>query len=158
MPGHPLHLREHLDRRGTVKVVQEQGRVGDVDGPVVVGKGLGIPDLDTNPVPEARGKLVVEVGPGMAYRDGVGVNADEVQDAPETLASPDQMRQMVSAPAPHIQQAKAIVAPQHGVKNTVRRPVPSEHPVHPSEVAEGSRETSVGDRKVVHPFLGLQAR
>lgn len=86
-----------------MKVMKEQGRMGDVDGPAVVGKGLGIPDFDMDLVPEACGKLMVEVSPGMAYRDGVGVNADKVQDAPEALTSPDQVDQVVSTPAPHIQ-------------------------------------------------------
>ncbi len=103
VPGHPLHLREHLDRRGAVEVMQKQGRVGDVDGPGVVGEGLGIADLDADPVPETWGKVSVEVGSGMAYRDGVGVNADKVQGAPEAFASPGQVDQMVAAPAPDVQ-------------------------------------------------------
>ena len=157
VPGHPLHFREHPDRRGAVKVMQKQGRVGDVDGPGVVGKGLSIAHLDVDPGPETGSKLAVEMGPGMAYCDGVGVNANEVYGASEALASPGQVDQMVSASTPHIQQAKAIVALQHRVEDAIRCPVPSEQPVNPSEVAEGLRKAGVRDRKVVHPLLGLQA-
>lgn len=158
VPGHPLHLRKHPDRRGAVKVMQKQGRVGDVDGPGIVGKGLGVPDLDTDPVPKTGGQVLVEMGPGMAHRDGVGVNADEVQGAPEALASPGQVDQVVSAPAPHVQQTEAIVVPERRVEGAIRGPVPSEQPVDASEVAEGPRETSVRDRKIIHPLLGFQAR
>ncbi len=158
VPGHPLHLREHPDRRGAVKVMQKQGRVGNVDGPGIVGKGLGVPDLDTDPVPKTGGQVLVQMGPGMAHRDGVGVNADEVQGAPEALASPGQVDQVVSAPAPHVQQTEAFVVPERWVEDVIRGPVPSEQPVDASEVAEGPRETSVRDRKIIHPLLGLQAR
>ena len=157
VPGHPLHFREHLDRRGAVKVMKKQGCVGDVDSPGVVGKGLGIADLDVDPGPETGGKLAVEMGSGVADRHGVGVNANEVYGTPEALTPSDQVNQMVPTPAPHIQQAKAIVALQHRVEDAIRGPVPSEQPVNPSEVAEGLREAGVRDRKVVHPLLGLQA-
>ncbi len=158
VPGHPLHLRKHLDRRRAVEVVKEQGCVGEVDCPSVVGKGPGIPDLDTDAGPEGGRELSIKIGPGMTNRDGVGVDADEVYGTPEAFAPPGQVEQMVAAPTPYIQQAEAIMSLQNRVEDMIRCPVPSEQPVDASEVAEGPCKTGVRDRKVVHPLLGLQTR
>jgi len=73
-----LHLFEHANCRGAVNVVEEEGRVDEVDGPGVVGKGLSVPDLDVNLRAEGGRELPVEVRPGVTHGDGVGVNANEV--------------------------------------------------------------------------------
>jgi hypothetical protein len=158
LAGDPFHLREHVDQRRAMKVMEEKGRVGEVNGPVLVGEGTSVADLDADLRAKSGGEPPVEIRPGVPDRDRVRVDSDQIERTSEAVSAADQVGQVVPAAAPQVQQAEAVTMLQNRVQEMVRGPVSPEHAVEASKVAEGADEAAIGDREVVHPLVGLQAR
>jgi len=157
-PSPPLHLAEEPHSPAAVEVVQEEGRVDDIEGVRFVGERKGVSNLDPNLRSEGRGEGGVEVGAGVTHRDRVGVEPDDLGTASKPDGSTNKVDQVVSTPAAQVQNAEGLVASEKRVQDRVRRSVRAQQAVRPPKVSEGSRQTRIRNREIVHPLLRLHPR
>jgi len=151
-PAHPIHLPEQSDSSFAVKVVEEEGRVGDVEGIVGVGKGQGISDLDPHLETKSRGEGGVEPGASASHRDGIQVHPDGPDSCPPFGTEAHRVHQVVARARSQVQKVELRVSREQGPDHSAGRPKAAEQSVDPPKVAESSPERLAANVGGVHPL------
>jgi len=154
--GDPLQLREKMNGVFPVKVVEEQGCVHNVNVVVWIRQVSGIPYVHLDLRAAGGSQFSVQVGPRVPHGDRVGIDSDEFCAAPECGGPAGKVDEIVSNSAAHVHDAEVIVALKHRVEKCIGRSVRHEQPIGQSEIPKSTRKSRIGDRKIVHPLLGVQ--
>jgi hypothetical protein len=117
---------------------------------------LGVLNLDADLRAAGGGKFGVQVGPRMSHRHRVGVDPHEFCLAAEGGGPAGKVDEIVSDSAAHVHDAEVIAASKDRIEKCIGRSVRPEQPIGQSEIPKGTRESRIGDRKIVHPLLGVQ--
>src|SRR6478672_4768327 len=151
-PRDSTHLAQERDRRTGLQVVDEQGCVGHVERPVLIGERGAVPDVKLEPV-RRREAWVGQHGRGQDL--GSVVDADHAEPPAAPPPGLDQGERYVGATRSHVEQAHIVAVGGQRLEGPNRQGDTTQSPIEPPQIAQVAHERrSIVERPVeslLHP-------